>query len=300
MSIDTSLLAGLPSLKLRAEAVVQGILSGIHKSSCQGQSVEFAEHKEYSPGDDLRHLDWKAFGKFDRYYVKRFEQETEQRAILAVDASGSMAYASGPMSKLEIASTLAAAVAWILIRQQDAVGLMVFGDGDVHFIPPGTGPSHLRQLLESLDSLSGKGRTSLSQMASCLAGRAKNRESIFVFSDFFDDAPDAAHPLLALHACRHELSLFHVLDTDELSFPFDTPSLFLPMEGPGESLAAHPRDLRDSYLKLMESFTEGLRRQALESGSSYVRVTNADSLDLVLRAFADQRNRSVRTSGRRT
>ena len=299
MSIDTSLLAGLPSLKLRAEAVVQGILSGIHKSSCQGQSVEFAEHKEYTPGDDLRHLDWKAFGKFDRYYVKRFEQETELRAILAVDASCSMTYASGAMSKLEIASTLAAALAWILIRQQDAVGLALFRDGDVRFIPPGTGPSHLRLILESLEHLSGQGRASLGHMASALAGHARNRESLFVFSDFFDDADGAARPLLALRARRHELSLFHVLDTDELSLPFDAPTLFLPMEGPGEGLTAHPRDLRDSYLRLMNSFVEGLRRQALEAGCSYARVTNADPLDLALRAFADQRNRAGRTAGRR-
>lgn len=299
MSIDTSLLAGLPSLKLRAEAVVQGILSGIHKSSCQGQSVEFAEHKEYTPGDDLRHLDWKAFGKFDRYYVKRFEQETELRAILAVDASGSMAYASGAMSKLDIAATLAAALAWILIRQQDAVGLAVFRDGSMRFVPPGTGPSHLRLLLESLDSLTGQGAVSLEQMASSLAGRARNREALFVFSDFFDEAENAVRPLLALHACRHELSLFQVLDTDEISFPFDVPARFLPMEAPGEGLAVHPRDLRDSYLGLMDGFIEGLRRQALEAGCGYMKVTSSDSLDLVLRAFADQRNRAGRTSGRR-
>src|SRR6478609_7883008 len=129
MLLDAATLSRITGLKLRARAVVEGVLSGLHKSPNQGQSVEFAEHKEYAPGDELRHLDWKAFGKFDKYYVKRFEHETNLRAVMVVDASGSMGYASDGLSKLDVARTLAGAMSYLLVRQQDATGLTLFAGG---------------------------------------------------------------------------------------------------------------------------------------------------------------------------
>ena len=196
------MLSRLSGVKLRARAVVEGVLSGLHKSPHQGQSVEFAEHKEYAPGDELRHLDWKAFGKFDRYYVKRFEHETNLRAVMVVDGSGSMAYGSGAMSKLDVARTLAGAMSYLLVRQQDACGLTVFSGGTLHDVPPRAAASHLNVVLDALDELGAHGETDLAAAADHLAEKVPRRSLICVFSDFFDERSDGLKRLLALKGRR--------------------------------------------------------------------------------------------------
>lgn len=299
MSIDPSLLAKLPSIKLRARAVVEGVLSGLHRSPYQGQSVEFAEHKEYAPGDELRHVDWKAFGKLDRYYVKRFEHETELSVLLAIDASGSMNYGSTPLTKLETAATLAAALAHLLIRQQDAVGLALFRDGALSYVPPRSGAGHVRVLIEALDALTGQGGCDLEGMALALAEKARRRSAIFVFSDLFDGAEGGLDALFQLRLRGHDLALFHTLDPDELTLPFDDPMRFLSMESDGRELETHPRELRDSYLAQMRAFLDAAERRAAELGSDYLRVTTADPLDRALLQFLARRERS-RKDGRST
>ncbi len=174
-------------MKLRARAVVEGVLAGLHQSPHQGQSVEFAEHKEYAPGDDIRHIDWKAYGKFDRYYIKRFEHETNLRAFLVVDASASMGYRSGALSKLDVAKTLAAALAYLLVRQQDAAGLSISAGGQFAYIPPRASAGHLNTLLETLEKLEPKGATDLYGAADHLAERAPRRSFVAVFTDLLDD-----------------------------------------------------------------------------------------------------------------
>lgn len=297
MSIDPSLLAKLPSIRLRARAVVEGVLSGLHRSPYQGQSVEFAEHKEYAPGDELRHVDWKAFGKLDRYYVKRFEHETELSVLLAIDASGSMNYGSAPLTKLETAATLAAALAHLLIRQQDAVGLALFRGGELSYVPPRSGAGHFQVLVEALDALTGQGHCDLEEMALALADKARRRSAIFVFSDFFDDAPAGLEALFQLRLRKHDLALFHTLDPDELTLPFDDPMRFLSMEGDGRELETHPRELRASYLAQMQAFLDATARRAAELGSDYLQVTTADPLDRALLQFLSRRERA-RTGGR--
>src|SRR5688572_28696610 len=173
--LDAQTLSRLQGVKLRARAVVEGVLSGLHKSPHQGQSVEFAEHKEYAPGDELRHLDWKAFGKFDRYYIKRFEHETNLRAVMVVDGSGSMAYGSGPLTKRDVARTLAGALSYLLVRQQDATGLTVFAGGSIQDVPPRAAASHLNVVLDALDALGAHGSTDLSQAADHLAEKVPRR-----------------------------------------------------------------------------------------------------------------------------
>src|SRR5690349_6843290 len=175
MLLDAQTLARLQGVKLRARAVMEGVLSGLHKSPHQGQSVEFAEHKEYAPGDELRHLDWKVFGKFDRYYVKRFEHETHLRAFLVLDASGSMAYRTGALSKLEVATSLAGALCYLLVRQQDAVGVtLVAGDQQIE-LPARAAAGHLKPLLDVLDHAAAQGPTNLARAADQLAERAGRR-----------------------------------------------------------------------------------------------------------------------------
>src|SRR4051812_2343910 len=184
--LDAHTLARLTGVKLRARAVVEGVLSGLHKSPHQGQSVEFAEHKEYAPGDELRHLDWKAYGKFDKYYVKRFEHETNLRTIMVVDGSGSMGYRSGALSKLEVAATLAGALAYLLVRQQDAAGLTLMSGGAFRDVPPRASAGHLTTVLETLEGLKPDGSTDLLGAAEHLAGLGTRRSLLIVFSDFLD------------------------------------------------------------------------------------------------------------------
>ena len=182
------MLARLAGLRLRVRATAEGVLSGLHRSPHHGQSVEFSEHKEYAPGDELRHVDWKAWGKFDKYYVKRFEQETNLRAWLVVDASGSMGYrgAEGRLTKLGYACTLAGTLAHLMVRQQDAAGLAVFAGRVTNALTPRAEPSQVNAILETLEALTPGGETRIESAVEFLAERARRRSAVMVFSDLLD------------------------------------------------------------------------------------------------------------------
>ncbi len=287
-SLDPHTLARLSGVKLRARAVVEGVLSGLHKSPHQGQSVEFAEHKEYAPGDEIRHIDWKAFGKFDRYYVKRFEHETNLRAVMAVDGSGSMAYGSGPLSKLDVARTLAGALSYLLVRQQDPAGLCVFAGGNVHDVPPRAAASHLNVVLDALDEVAAHGTTDLALAADHLAEKVPRRSLICVFSDFFDDRQDALKRILALRARRHDVAVKHLVHPFELTFPFEDPTLFLSMEDERQ-LEVNPREIRESYLEEFNRFLDDTRATCTASDVDYERVRTDEPLDTVLLRFLSRR-----------
>ena len=274
-------LAKLKGLKVRARAVVDGVLSGLHKSPHQGQSVEFAEHKEYAPGDELRHLDWKAYGKFDRFYVKRFEHETNLRAALVVDASGSMGYGSAGLTKLDVAATLAGAMATLLVRQQDAAGLMLLSKGARQTIPPRATPRHLQLVLDALESLSPDGVTDLAGAADALGETLPRRSLVAVFSDFLDDRSDALSRVLSLAARKHDVSVFHVVDRDELEFPFEDPTRFVSMEDE-RNLEVNARDIRESYLEEFGRFLESTKAACGAAGVDYVQVRTDEALDRVL------------------
>jgi uncharacterized protein (DUF58 family) len=286
--LDAATLSRLGGVKLRARAVVEGVLSGLHKSPHQGQSVEFAEHKEYAPGDELRHLDWKAFGKFDRYYVKRFEHETNLRAVMVVDGSGSMGYGSGPLNKLDVARTLAGALSYLLVRQQDAAGLTVFSGNNLHVVPPRANASHLNVVLDALDELGAHGTTDLTAAADHLAEKLPRRSLICVFSDFFDDRLDSLRRLLALKARRHDLAVFHIVDPLELDFPFEDPTLFLSMEDE-RKLEVNPREIRESYLEEFNRFLAETRATCMAADVDYERVRTDEPLDTVLLRFLARR-----------
>jgi uncharacterized protein (DUF58 family) len=283
-------------LKVRAQGVVEGVLSGLHRSPHQGQSVEFAEHKEYAPGDELRHLDWKAFGKFDKYYVKRYEHETNLRAFLVVDASASMGFSSalpGGLSKLDVACTLAAALTFLLVRQQDAVGLLVLQGGQINYLPPRAAAGHLSAVLETLASVRAEGQTDLAQLAEVLSEKARRRAAVFVFSDLFDPNEKALSRLLQLRHQKNELSLFQVLDPAELSFPYDDPTRFESMEDQ-RALQAHPAEIRESYLEELKLFLDGTKRACSESRAEYELVSTDAALDRVLLNYLGRRERKGR------
>ncbi|MGO8970926.1 MAG: DUF58 domain-containing protein [Myxococcaceae bacterium] len=267
---------------------MEGLLSGLHKSPHQGQSVEFSEHKEYAPGDELRHLDWKAYAKFDRFYVKRYEHETDLRAVLVVDASGSMGYRSGALSKLEVATTLAGALSYLLVRQQDAAGLSVLSGGHSTNIPPRAAAGHLMTLLTALEQLEPKGPTHLHAAADYLAESLPRRAMVVVFSDLFDETPEALRRILQLRARKHDVAIFHILDPAELEFPFDDPTLFLSMEDE-RRLEVNAREIRESYLEELGAFLAQTKELCAQMDVEYQLVRTDQSLDTVLLQFLAKR-----------
>ena len=290
MSLDAATVARLQGVKLRARAVVEGVLSGQHRSPHQGQSVEFAEHKEYAPGDELRHLDWKAYGKFDRYYVKRFEHETNLRALMAVDASASMGYRSGALSKLEVATTLAGALAFLLVRQQDAAGLSVMSGGVHRDVPPRASAGHLNLLLDALERTTAAGTTDLFGAAEHLAQVLPRRSLVVVFSDLLDDRADALKRIASLRLRKNDVVVFHIVDPAELSFPFEDPTLFVDMEGTA-SVEVNPREIRDSYLEEFGAFLAGVKQTCVDADVDYTLVRTDEKLDDVLLRFLAGRGR---------
>jgi uncharacterized protein (DUF58 family) len=286
--LNAETLVRLSSVKLRARAVVDGVLTGLHKSPHQGQSVEFAEHKEYAPGDEIRHLDWKAYGKFDKYYVKRFEHETNLRGLIVIDSSGSMGYRSIAMSKLEVACTLAGALAYLLVRQQDAAGLVVSHGEVVTDLPSRATAGHLPVVLDALDRLTPGGYTDLVRTADQLAEIASRRSLIMIFSDLFDDRAEALKRLLQLRARKNDVAVFHLLDPAELTFPFDDLTLFLSMEDE-RKLEVNPREIKRSYLTEFQAFLSQVRSSCAEADVDYELVRTDERLDSVLLRFLARR-----------
>ncbi|MBX5481379.1 MAG: DUF58 domain-containing protein [Myxococcaceae bacterium] len=290
MILDAHTLSKLHGVKLRARAVMEGVLSGLHKSPHQGQSVEFAEHKEYAPGDEIRHIDWKAYGKFDKYYVKRFEHETNLRAVMLIDGSASMGYRSDPagMTKLEVAATLAGALSYLLVRQQDAAGLAVVAGDRIGEIPPRAAAGHLNLLLDELERLEPHGTTRLFDAADLLAEKLSRRSLVIVLSDLFDDRADALKRLLQLRQRKHDVAVFHLLDPAELTFPFDDPTMFLSMED-DRRIEVNPREIKQSYLEEFGAFLDEVKRTCAAADVEYERVLTDQPLDQVLLRFLGRR-----------
>ena len=291
--LDPKLLAKLGTTQLRARAVVEGILSGLHRSPHQGQSVEFAEHKEYAPGDELRHIDWKAYGKVDRYYVKQFEHETNLRAFFVIDASGSMNY-RGPdgLSKLEYAAVLAASLSYLLVRQQDAVGLVIAKGKETRYLPPRAAMGHFPAILHHLEDMQGEGPTDLAAAADWVAEKARRRAAIFVLSDLFDFSPGALKRLTDLRRMKNEVSVFHLLDPWELEFPFEDSTRFLGLEGEPE-LEVDPRSIRESYLEEMNALLDRSKRACRDADVEYELVRTDAPLDRLLLRFLARRERGA-------
>src|SRR5512137_1695761 len=284
--LDPAVLARLGTLKLRVRSVTEGILSGLHRSPHHGQSVEFAEHKEYAPGDDVRRIDWKAYGKFDKYYVKQFEQETNLRCHLVVDCSGSMGWkgAPGRLTKLEYASALAASLAWLLVRQADAAGQVVKA------IPPQASAGHLQPILEALGAAAPAGPTRLDAAVDWVVEHAPRRSAVVVLSDLFDEDRRLLRQLAQLSRRGHEVTIFHLLDPAELTFPFEEPTLFLSMED-GRSVEATGREVKQGYLQLLSGWLAAVKREAAEADLDYTLCPTDRPLDEVLLPFLARRER---------
>lgn len=276
-------------LDLRAKQVVEGFISGMHKSPFFGHSVEFVQHRDYTPGDDIRHLDWKVWSKTDRFYIKQFEAETNLRCMMVVDVSESMQYGKGPLNKYDYGCSIAACLAYLLLHQGDAVGCMTFDSLPRQAIPPRSQQTHLDAILKSLDISKPKAKTDVELIMRRVAEGLPGRGMVILISDLFCDRPQLFKGLDLLCHKRHDIILFHVMDEDELNFPFSGTTKFEGMEEMPD-LVCDPKALRDGYLEVIDEYLTEVRRGCAGRGIEYVQVSTKDYLDAVLSKFLAARS----------
>ncbi len=265
-------LAKLGRVELTARRAVEGTLTGRHKSPFRGFSVEFAEHRPYFPGDDPRYLDWKALAKLDKLFVRQFEQETNMRCYLLLDASGSMGYGSTNGSKLDYAVKISALLAYLVLRQGDAIGLAVFSERLRRFIPARRSSSHLQVILEALEQVKPEGQTHFRRVIEELSALLKRRSLLVILSDLLDEDEALSMALHYLQRRGHDTLVFHILDPDELQLPFTMPSMFVDMEEPTR-LPVDPEGLRSAYKQRVERFLKECREKCGQAGAHYFRLT---------------------------
>ena len=296
--LDPALVARLKNMEIRARMIVEGFITGLHKSPYHGFSVEFAEHRPYNPGDELRHVDWKVYGKTDRHYVKQYEEETNLRHYVVLDTSPSMRYRHGAaLTKLEYGSYLAAALHYLMVKQRDATGLIAFDDTVHTRMMPKATNAYLRQLLLTLERLSdapaGAPHTAAASALSEVAERITRRALVVIITDLFENVGQHEALLKALRHLRHrghEVLVFHVLESEtERRFAFpDVPMLFRDMET-GETLSVQPSQLRENYQEAVRLFSEQFRRRCLEQNIDFVELDTAESYDTALLAYLNKR-----------
>ena len=280
----------LRNLNLVARSVVEGFVSGLHRSPYHGFSVEFADHRKYTPGDNIRDLDWRAWAKSDRFYIKRYEEETNVNAHLLLDVSASMTFRSRGVSKLEYACFLAASLAYLMVRQQDSVGLVVFADGIEKRLPPHSTTVHLNELLRTLEAVEPVAETDIATTFHELAEMIRRRGLIVILSDLLDEEREVLRALRHFRHRHHEVIIFHVLDPAERRFPYSRLSDFIDLET-GSRLQVEPRFVRQEYLKQIEAFINTYRQGATESNIEYVLADTTTPYDRLLLAYLARRSK---------
>lgn len=292
--IDPSVLAEVGSLPLRARIVADSALTGAHRSRHHGSSVEFAEHKEYSPGDNVRHLDWRAYARLDRDYIKRFEDEASLRALCVIDVSGSMGYPTKEdgqrLSKLQYATTCAGALAFVLARQGDAVGVGRFGPRLQIDVPARARRGHLQEVLSTLEGLESGGTTALRGALDTLSEGLNRRNIVLVFTDLLDGGLEGLEAIARLRARKHDVVVFHTLDPDELEFPFEDSTVFHSMEDSRE-VQVDARAIRNAYLEEMRRFREQAEVACRSARVEYQLLRTDTPPGALVAGFLARRNR---------
>jgi len=286
---DPRVLAGISSLYLRARWVVEGLMSGVHRSRSKGFSVEFEEHREYSPGDEIRRIDWKALGKFDRYFIKEYEDETNLRAYLLLDASASMNYASDGVTKFDYGCTLTASLAYLILKQQDAAGLVTFSDRIESFIPPKAKRDYLMQILHALENRGPAGETNVGRILEDIAGQLKRRGLVILVSDLLDEPAQILKGLRLFRFKGNDVIVFHLLDPAELNLPFDGNILFEDLEELNLKVIADPRTIRKTYQEVVGEFITEMRKQCHNDAIDYQLIPTSTPLDQALTSYLSWR-----------
>ena len=293
--LDPRTLAQLQGLELRARRIVEGYVAGLHSSPYQGFSNEFAEHREYAIGDDLRYVDWKVFGKTDKVYLKQFEEETNLICYLLLDTSESMRY-RGPgasMSKLEYAQCAAASLAYLVLHQRDSAGLVTFDQEVRQLVRPSSSPTQLKQLVHVMEQTTAARKTRTGPIFHDLAERLARRGIVVILSDLFDDVDAMLAGLKHFRHRRHDVIILHILDPAEIDFPFQHITMFKGLEGLGEVIT-EPRSLRAAYQNEVQSFLKQVRTGCRAQQIDYLTVRSDEPLDAVLTAFLSARKKRVK------
>ncbi len=288
--LDPAVIARLGTMELRAKTIVEGFISGLHRSPFRGFSVEFAEYRQYLPGDDLSTIDWKVYARSDRYYVKKYEEDTNLDCHVMLDVSASMSYASGEVSKLAYGSYLAAALAYLMHRQRDAVGFVAFDHEIIERLPARARPGHLKSVLLALSRLQPGARSDVSKPMHQLAEALSRRSMSVVISDLLDDPEAVIAGLKHLRFRGTDVIVFHVLDRAELTFPFEHAARFKDMETDAELLAV-PQAVRKDYLRRLDEMRALYQRELRGVGIDYVPLDTSMPLDTALLAYLSTRAR---------
>src|SRR5947209_3489030 len=284
--LEPRTLARIASLDLRARLIVEGLMTGMHRSPYQGISVEFAQHRPYVAGDDTRHVDWKVFGRNDKIYLKQYQEETNLQLVLVVDASESMGFGSvgdgkATWTKYDHATAIAGSLAYMAIQQQDSVGLAIFDQVLSRYFKPSNAPAQWKIVVQELQQVPKWNKTNTGKILDQIAERLTHRSLIVILSDFFDDIESIKKGLRHLRYKKHELMLFQILDPQEIEFPFEDVTLFKGLEELGE-LLTEPRALREGYLEQLRSFTEQLTKLCRGMQIDFTRMNSGQPLDVAL------------------
>lgn len=287
--LDPAVISKLKTLELKARMVVEGFKVGLHRSPYHGFSVEFSEHRPYMQGDALKNVDWKVFAKSEKYYIKQFEEETNLLSHIFVDASKSMQFKhSGKVSKIDYAAILAAALAYVMIDQQDSVGLAIYSDKIHTYLPPKSNRVYLKTLLSALNQIQPGGTTTTSKCLDSVAEKIKKRGLTIIISDFFDDMNSILTALKHLHYKKNEVIVFQILDPIEKSFGFDRDSVFVDLES-GEQITTQPHQIQRAYQEAMNEYLNKLKNECLNFGIEYNLIDTSQPFDKALMSYFAKR-----------
>ncbi len=290
IKLDAALLKKLASMTLRARYVAEGFISGLHQSPFKGASLEFAQHRQYAPGDELRYLDWKVYGRTDRFYIKQFQEETNLRGYCILDTSSSMGYTSAQVTKLEYASYLSAAITYLMIKQRDSAGLITYGERVEEFIPPRNFKAHLQHVLDKLDSLKPAGKTDFMRSFNEIGKRIKKRSLLVLFSDLLEDAENLIKALKFFPYLKNDLIVFHILDPEEIFLKMSGQIEYIDMES-NMKLRTRPEVIRKQYCKNINNYLKKLEMNLHSHSIDYYRVTTDMTLDQAVSKFMEGRKK---------
>lgn len=286
--LDPKIISKIARLDLRARYIVEGFLVGLHQSPYHGFSVEFSEHRQYIPGDEISRIDWKVYGKTDKYYIKQYEEETNLRCYILIDASKSMEFGSDQITKFQYAITLGATLAYLLFDQKDAVGLVLYSDKILKVIEPRSSKVNLIEIYKNLINAKPEGKTSTSSCLSLVAEKIKKRGLVIVISDFFDEPESIETALKKFRFKKNEVIAFQILDPQELNFEFNRDSIFKDLETQ-EEITVLPYQIKSSYQTLLKNYTESLKKSLLNHQIDYNLITTEEHFDKALLAFLKKR-----------
>lgn len=287
--LNPEVLARLSRLDLKARLVVEGFLTGLHHSPYKGFSQEFTDHRAYIPGDEIKRIDWRVYARRDRFYVKEYQEETNLRAYILLDKSGSMGYGR-KITKLEYAKFLSACLCYLLFKQHDGIGIITFDTMINDFIPPSAKRINFTRIIETIDKINPGNETSLAQVLFELGQRIKRRGLVILISDLFDEPTQVLKSLKSFRARKHEIIVFQVIDPDEFTFPFSEPAIFQDMETT-DNLIIEPKSIRDSYQKKFKDFLNYYRHHMLESKIDYELINTSNNFDRALFSYLQKRSR---------